>query len=106
MRVGNAMMHAVVEIDEIRLPPQTFVSDITAAEIAAHAGVLCPQFVDPESGACRLSQHAWLIEVDGKRILVDPCVGHRRSRPLLPFYHLIDSPLLDRLEALGAPPES
>ena len=106
MRIGHIVMRPVVEIDEIRMPPRTFISDITAAEIAAHADMLCPQFIDEQDNSCRLSQHAWLIEVEGKKILVDPCVGHQRHRPALPFYHLIDSPLIDRLEALGAPPES
>ena len=105
MRIGQATLHPVVEIEDIRMPPQTFISDITPADIEPHAHWLCPRFVDPESGQCRLSQHAWLIEANGKRILVDPCVGHQRNRPLLPFYHMINSPLIDRLGAFGVSPE-
>ena len=105
MRIGQATLRPVVEIEEIRIPPQTFISDITPGDIEPHAHWLCPQFMDPDSGDCRLSQHAWLIEANGRRILVDPCVGHRRNRPVLSFYHMIDSPLLERLDALGVSPE-
>jgi glyoxylase-like metal-dependent hydrolase (beta-lactamase superfamily II) len=106
MRIGQATLRPVVEIEEIRISPQVFISDITPDDIEPHARWLYPQFMDPASGDCRLSQHAWLIEASGKRILVDPCVGHRRHRPLLSFYHMIDSPMLDRLGALGISPES
>ena len=99
-------MHPVIEIEDLPIPPRVFIGDITPADIGPHRHWLCPQFIDPETGECRLSQHAWLIEANGKRIVVDPCVGHQRSRPLLPFYHMIDSPLLVRLEALGVSPES
>ncbi len=106
MRVGQARMRPVVEIEEIVMPPQSFISDITPADIEPHAHWLCPQYFDLEKNQCRLSQHAWLIEANGKRILVDPCVGHQRSRPALAFYDMIDSPMLERLEALGVAPES
>jgi glyoxylase-like metal-dependent hydrolase (beta-lactamase superfamily II) len=106
MRVGQADIRPVIEIDNLPLPPQWFIGEITPADIEPHRHWLSPQFIDPDSGDWRLSQHAWLIEANGKRIVVDPCVGHQRHRPLLPFYHQIDSPLLTRLEALGVSPAS
>lgn len=106
MRIGAALMRPVVELDEHTMPPQAFITDFTAADLAPHAHWLCPQHVDPQSQALRLSMHAWLIEANGKRILVDPCVGHQRSRPMFPQFDMLDSPLLARLEAMGAPPES
>jgi glyoxylase-like metal-dependent hydrolase (beta-lactamase superfamily II) len=81
-----------------------FIEGITFEDIEPHKHWLSPQFIDSETADFRLSQHAWLIEANGKRIVVDPCVGHRRHRPLLPFYHMIDSPLLEQLEALGVSP--
>jgi glyoxylase-like metal-dependent hydrolase (beta-lactamase superfamily II) len=105
MRVGEIVIRPVLEIDEIAMPPQVFVSDITAADIDAHLHWLIPQFYDAQAGNCRLSHHAWLIEANGKRIMVDPCIGHRRHRPSLPFFHMIDSPFLQNLAALGVTPE-
>jgi glyoxylase-like metal-dependent hydrolase (beta-lactamase superfamily II) len=106
MIIGQATMRPVLEIEEVSVPPQILISDITPADVEPHSHWLCPNFVDTANGNCRLSQHAWLIEANGKRIIVDPCVGHQRNRPLIAFYHMIDSPLLDRLEALGVSPES
>lgn len=105
MRIGQVRMRPVVEIEEIRMPPQAFISDITPADISPHIDQLCPQFFNSGRNECRMSQHAWLIEVNDKQILVDPCVGHQRHRPALPFYHMINSPLIERLTALGATPE-
>jgi glyoxylase-like metal-dependent hydrolase (beta-lactamase superfamily II) len=97
-------MRPVVEIEELRLPPTMFVSDITDADLDAQASRLPLACYDAASRVCRLSQHAWLIEANGKTVVVDPCVGHQRERAL-PFYNMIDSPFLERLEALGVRPE-
>ena len=104
MQIGSASMRAVIEIEELRLPPTMFVTDVTAADLAEQRHHLPAGHFDAEASVCRLSQHAWLIDVAGKTILVDPCVGHQRDRAL-PFYNQISSPLLDRLEALGVRPE-
>ncbi|MGE3690966.1 MAG: MBL fold metallo-hydrolase [Novosphingobium sp.] len=106
MRIGKADMRPVVEIDRIEITHQTLMNDFVPEDIAAHLGWLCPDHFNPVSGAFHLSQHAWLIEAGGKRILVDPCVGHMRDRPGIDYYHRIASPLIDRLTAMGAPPES
>jgi glyoxylase-like metal-dependent hydrolase (beta-lactamase superfamily II) len=106
LRIGKAVMQPVFEIGEIRMPYSAFINDTTPAEITAAAPWLTPHFMDPDTHACKLSQHAWLIEAHGKRIIVDPCVGHQRHRPALAFYHMIDSPLLDNLLGLGVQPQS
>jgi glyoxylase-like metal-dependent hydrolase (beta-lactamase superfamily II) len=106
MRIGQATMQPIIEIDEILIPPQILIDDVSPADVEPHAHWLRPQYMDAQSGHCRLSQHAWLIEANDQRIIVDPCVGHQRHRPLLTYYHMIDSPLLERLESLGIPPES
>jgi glyoxylase-like metal-dependent hydrolase (beta-lactamase superfamily II) len=106
MRVGAARMRPVVEQEVVLFPPTLCFSDYTPADLEPHADWLCPRHFDADSGQVKMSHHAWLIEANGKRILVDPCVGNGRSRPEMPFYHMLDTPFLDRLEALGAPPES
>ena len=105
MRIGEARLQPVIELDEFPAPLALFGSDLEVATLASRAAWLFPQFVDRDSATCRLSQHAWLIELAGTRILVDPCVGEGRHRPDIPFYHMIASPMLDRLAALGCAPE-
>lgn len=105
MKIGAITLRPVVEIEQITMPAEVFISDITLDDVAPHLHWLSPQFFDATCHHCRLSQHAWLIEAHGKRIIVDPCVGHQRHRPVLPFFHMIDSPLLDNLAAMGVAPE-
>jgi glyoxylase-like metal-dependent hydrolase (beta-lactamase superfamily II) len=106
MQIGQATVRPVFEIGELALPPQMFVTDITDDDIERHIDWLAPRFFNAETRKCLLSQHAWLVEANGKRILVDPCVGHRRHRPALAFYHMIDSPLIANLEAMGVTTDS
>ena len=106
MEVGNALMRPVLEQPSVSFPPSVCISDLAPEDIAPHADWLHPRHIDPDSGDLQMSHHAWLIEVGGKRILVDPCVGNGRNRPAVPQYHMLDTPFLERLEALGAPPES
>jgi len=104
VQIGSVRMRPVVEIERMVLPPQMFIQDFTPGDAAPHPW-LSPRFYDSDAHACHLSQHAWLIEAQGKRILVDPCVGHMRHRPAMADYHMLDSPFLDRLAALGVEPE-
>src|SRR5438132_6474956 len=48
--------------------------------VAEHMGWLAPAHYDPASGYLKLSIHSWLIEIDGKKILIDTCVGNHKSR--------------------------
>lgn len=107
MKIGDAVMHPVIEMDMVLFAPEMICfADYTPADLAAHADEMIPRFVDAASGQMKMSHHAWLIEVSGKRILVDPCVGNGRSRPQIPMYDNLETPWLSRLEALGADPES
>jgi glyoxylase-like metal-dependent hydrolase (beta-lactamase superfamily II) len=106
MRVGAATLSAIVEIEELRAPPQFFVSDLTDTEIAELPAILDERFFESGGKSCRVSQHAWLIETADKRILVDPCVGHQRDRPRVPMFHQIDSPFIAQLASFGVTPES
>ena len=106
MRIGEAEMRPVVEIDRLEITHHSLMDQFAPGDIAGHEHWLCPHHHVPETGMFHLSQHAWLIEAHGKRIVVDPCVGHQRSRPGIDYYDMIDSPLIDRLKAMGAPPES
>jgi len=61
-------------------------------------------FLDPE-GRLVLSVHALLVESQGRRILVDTCVGNGKERPL-PEWNMRTGPFLEDLAAAGAARES
>jgi glyoxylase-like metal-dependent hydrolase (beta-lactamase superfamily II) len=62
-------------------------------------------FVD-EKGKFRLSIHALLVESEGRRILVDTCVGNDKQRPGFKDCNELHLPFLAEFEKAGFPRES
>ena len=75
---------------------------VTEAQLAEHAHWLAPHHYDPASRKIKLSVHSWLLQIDGKKILIDGCCGNQKSRPTRPFWNMLNTPYLDRLAAAGA----
>jgi len=105
MKIGTAQMRPVVETAITPFASSSFLNELSADDIAPHAEWLNRGHIVRQTGELILSHHSWLVEVNGKRILIDPCVGNGRNRPLLPVYHQLDTPWIQRLEALGTTPE-
>jgi hypothetical protein len=104
-KVGKA---TVTRIEETYLPiyPVTDIfSAVTEAKLAEHAHWLAPHHYDPASRKIKLSVHSWLLQLDGRKILIDGCCGNQKSRPLRPAWNMLDTPWLDRLAAAGARPD-
>ncbi|TAM09394.1 MAG: MBL fold metallo-hydrolase [Nevskiaceae bacterium] len=66
---------------------------------------LMPNFVTPD-GVMRWNIQAFVIEADGRRILVDTCIGNDKSHPQLPFWDQMHTRFLDDLEGAGFARES
>jgi glyoxylase-like metal-dependent hydrolase (beta-lactamase superfamily II) len=104
-KVGKA---TVTRIEETYLPiyPVTDIFPaVTEAQLAEHAHWLSPHHYDPASRKIKLSVHSWLLQLDGRKILIDGCCGNQKSRPLRPAWNMLDTPWLDRLAAAGARPD-
>jgi glyoxylase-like metal-dependent hydrolase (beta-lactamase superfamily II) len=96
--VGDVTITSVLEAETLHLPPELFFPDATAAEVAEHPW-LVPDYAD-EDGHIGLRVHALVIEVNGRRVLVDPCVGNGKTRDL-PFWHQQEWPFLARFADAG-----
>jgi glyoxylase-like metal-dependent hydrolase (beta-lactamase superfamily II) len=104
-KVGKA---TVTRIEETYLPiyPVTDIFPaVTDAQLAEHAHWLAPHHYDPASRKIKLSVHSWLLQLDGRKILIDGCCGNQKARPLRPAWNMLDTPWLDRLAAAGARPD-
>ena len=66
---------------------------------------LAPHHYEAETGRSDSSVHSWLLQVGGKKILIDSCCGNNKVKPGRPFWHMLNVPYLDRLAAAGARPE-
>jgi glyoxylase-like metal-dependent hydrolase (beta-lactamase superfamily II) len=62
-------------------------------------------FVD-EAGRLLLSIHAWLVESEGRKILVDTCVGNHKPRSRFKEFDNLDLPFLAEIAKAGAAPET
>ena len=103
--VGDATITRVEETNLPSYPLRDIFPDFTDAHMAEHKAWLAPHHYEAETGKIRLSVHSWLLEVGGKKILIDSCCGNNKAKPGRPFWHMLNLPYLERLAAAGARPE-
>ena len=100
MMIGNAPVHRV---EELRIPNTISSFTTDQALISAHRHWLHPHFLDGEGGFDLVFQ-SWILEVDGRVVLVDPCTGNGRPHPV-PFFDRLDVPWIERMAETGYRPE-
>jgi glyoxylase-like metal-dependent hydrolase (beta-lactamase superfamily II) len=61
---------------------------------------------DPAAKTFEFCFQSWILRVDGLTVLVDPCNGNGRSGRPAPLFDGLDTPYLERLEAVGAPADA
>jgi glyoxylase-like metal-dependent hydrolase (beta-lactamase superfamily II) len=83
--VGDATITKVLEV-ELHWPFSALLPDVTP-ELLDERPWMRPHYVD-ERGKMVLSIHGLVIESQGRRILVDPCVGNDKPRPTRSFNQL------------------
>ena len=96
--VGNATITSIVEDEMEHIPPEFFFPEATAAAVAAHPWVL-EDYADPD-GNVALRVQALVVEIAGRTLLVDPCVGNFKTLAL-PFWSNQEWPFMDRFAAAG-----
>jgi glyoxylase-like metal-dependent hydrolase (beta-lactamase superfamily II) len=79
--------------------------ECTDAVLAQHGEWLAPGHFDAQRGLIKLSVHSWLLQIGGKKILIDACCGNSKVKPGRPFWNMLDVPFLERLAAAGARPD-
>ncbi len=95
----------ITRIEEVTspLPPEGLLPELRPATLARHESWLKPHFLDAE-GNLLLSIHGLVIESQGRRILVDTCVG---DRPVPGYEGLVGGDrFLRGLDEAGFPRES
>jgi glyoxylase-like metal-dependent hydrolase (beta-lactamase superfamily II) len=101
-KIGNVTVHRVVEVE---LPtPGDFVLPDAVPENVSKIPWLAPHFVLPD-GMLLMSIHALVVESQGKKILVDTCLGNDKKRPI-PDWNMRSGPFLRDLAGAGFPRES
>jgi glyoxylase-like metal-dependent hydrolase (beta-lactamase superfamily II) len=103
--VGRARIVRVEETYGPTYAPIAVFPECTNAILAEHEHWLAPNHFDAATGLIKLSVHSWLLEVGGRKILIDGCCGNNKVKPGRPFWNMLNVPYLERLAAAGARPQ-
>lgn len=98
-KIGNVSIKKVVERVET-WDGTMLVPNATKENMAKERDWLYPTFVDDE-GKINLSIHTFILESQGKKIVVDTCVGNDKKRDAFPAWTGLKSPFLQTLENAG-----
>ena len=66
---------------------------------------MVPRFFDPEQQKVLLSIHSYVIRTKHHNILFDTCCGNHKERGGVYPFHMVDTPYLENLAAMGCKPE-
>ena len=82
--IGAATVTRIEETYEPNFEATKFFAEWRPEVVEQHREWLLPNHYDPASGKLKLSIHSWLVQVGGRRILIDACVGNDKQRPNRP----------------------
>lgn len=102
-RIGDVHITRVLDL-EWKIDPTLLLPDVTPEQLGAHAAWLRPHFLE-EDGRLLLSMHAFVVESEGRRVLIDTCVGADKERPVR-SWNMRKGTFLEDLTVAGFPPES
>jgi hypothetical protein len=93
-----------VVVEHVMAMPVDFFAEATPADVG-EATWLRPDHVD-DDGRYLMSFHAFVLDANGRRIVVDTGCGDDKDRPLIPELDRQARPFLARLAAAGIEPDS
>jgi glyoxylase-like metal-dependent hydrolase (beta-lactamase superfamily II) len=104
-KVGKATITRIQETYLPVYPIADIFPEFSEADLKEHGHWLAPDHYEIASKKIKLSVHSWLLQVDGRKILIDCCCGNNKPRPARPHWNMLQEPWLDRLAAAGARPD-
>jgi glyoxylase-like metal-dependent hydrolase (beta-lactamase superfamily II) len=102
-KVGDVTISSVTELNDGVIPGTSVIPAATPEAVLA-VEWLQPRFAD-EAGNIRLRIQALVVESQGRRIVVDTCLGNDKPRTK-PFFDHLQTPFLADLTAAGFGPDT
>lgn len=103
LMIGDARVRAVVDLDGYALDLGHVFPDASPEQIDPHRSWLEPTYIKGKE--LFLVVRSLVVELDGRVILIDACVGEDKDRPTRPLWnHRQASGYLERLAMLGLKP--
>ena len=87
LKLGNATLQKIVDLDPFVLPFDLILPGCDMAELAGEAALLSPNHVDFGAQTILLSLHSFVLRVGGLTVLIDSCVGEDKPRPRRADWH-------------------
>lgn len=101
--IGKVTITQIVEREERGVDPRLTLAALEPAEVR-EIDWLVPHYADGD-GMLAFSIHAYVIESEGRRIVVDTCVGNNKTRAY-ENWHKLQGPFLDHMAQAGFPADS
>lgn len=102
-RIGAVTITKVVELESTG--GTRFILPQAAPDVIRDMGWLIPRYAN-EEGRLRMSIHSYVVEADGRRILVDTGLGNGKRGRHIPAWNDLDTPYLFKLSEAGFAPET
>jgi glyoxylase-like metal-dependent hydrolase (beta-lactamase superfamily II) len=99
--VGRARITRIEEWRGPFLTPSLLFAGFDEAAYARTRSLIGPAYLDPVSDAIHARLQSWVVELDGRTILIDTGAGNDKVRPGIPLFGGLRTPFMDRLEAAG-----
>lgn len=99
--LGDAEIRSVLEMSLRKRPIAYLQAD--PALVEANRGWLAPHFLEA-GDTWSLNFQAWILQVEGKVMVIDPCTGNGRPHPM-PQFDRLDIPFIERFCETGVRPE-
>ncbi len=103
--LGRARVHRVEEWSGAFLTPQHLFAGFTAAAYAACKDQVPADYLEAATDAIQARLQSWVVEVGGRRLLIDTGAGNDKIRPGIPLFGGLQTPFLQRLAAAGFAPQ-
>ena len=104
--VGSMSVIKVHELDLNGFAANQLLSGFDPRVLAEHPDWIDPRTYDLQTGRMFMSVHTWVVQFEGKVILIDTGAGNDKDRPTLKVLDHLHNPYLERLAAIGVGPEA
>jgi glyoxylase-like metal-dependent hydrolase (beta-lactamase superfamily II) len=103
-RIGDIELIQIIEFSGPTHDADWMLPGLPHAALRANASWLNPGFWIPSTNRLVFTMQLWLLKASDRIIVIDTGVGNAKMRPS-PYQSMINTPVLDWLAAVGAPPD-
>lgn len=103
--LGPIEIHKVTELPGLAMRADALMPEVTHENLVDGRRWLGPNFIHPTDAIVYLSFHSFVVKTPRHNILVDACCGNDKPRESMPDWHMLDTPFIKELAAVGLHPD-